>query len=187
MAAARSASSRPRSELTSAAACLISAWARMNRRGNRCPEIGKLMTARCVEAPYSASAGTSMSPIESRSTRVAAPPLLAWLLIAPDGTAGRRPSRGGARAAGAPEPRGRPSRGPNGCRLCSPGERRRGGDAMSGPAEAPLVRRELPAPGPSGEPLDGVALLTLDRPQVMNALSFALLAELGDALAGLDA
>ena len=37
----------------------------------RWPEIGKLRTARWVEAPYSASAGTSISPIESRSTRVA--------------------------------------------------------------------------------------------------------------------
>ena len=36
----------------------------------RWPEIGKLRTARWVEAPYSASAGTSISPIESRSTRV---------------------------------------------------------------------------------------------------------------------
>ena len=58
---------------------------------------------------------------------------------------------------------------------------------MSEPAGAPLVRMELPVAGPSGEPLNGVALLTLDRPQVMNALSFALLAELGDALAALDA
>jgi enoyl-CoA hydratase len=58
---------------------------------------------------------------------------------------------------------------------------------MSEPAGAPLVRRALPATGPSGEPLDGVALLTLNRPQVMNALSFALLAALDDALAALDA
>jgi hypothetical protein len=36
------------------------------------PEIGKLSTARWVEAPYSASAGTAISPIESRSIRVAA-------------------------------------------------------------------------------------------------------------------
>ncbi len=51
----------------------------------------------------------------------------------------------------------------------------------------PLIRTELPATRSSGEPLDGVALVTLDRPEVMNALSFALLAELGDALAALDA
>ena len=52
--------------------------------------------------------------------------------------------------------------------------------------ERPLVRVEVPASSPSGDRLDGVALLTLDRPQVMNALSFALLAELGTALAALD-
>ena len=70
MAAATSGSSRPRSAFVSAAASLISASARMNRRGNRWPEIGKFRTARCVDAPYSASAGTSISPIESRSVRV---------------------------------------------------------------------------------------------------------------------
>ena len=43
----------------------------MNGRGKRCPEIGKLRTARWVEAPYNASAGTAISPIESRSIRVA--------------------------------------------------------------------------------------------------------------------
>ncbi len=37
----------------------------------RWPEIGKLSTARWVEAPYMASAGTSISPMESRSMRVA--------------------------------------------------------------------------------------------------------------------
>ena len=43
----------------------------MNGRGSGWPEIGKLRTARWVEAPYRASAGTSISPIESRSMRVA--------------------------------------------------------------------------------------------------------------------
>jgi enoyl-CoA hydratase len=58
---------------------------------------------------------------------------------------------------------------------------------MSEQAAAPLVRSELPALNASGEPVDAVALVTLDRPQVMNALSFALLDELGEALATLDA
>ena len=58
---------------------------------------------------------------------------------------------------------------------------------MSEQAAAPLVRIELPATSASGDPVDGVALVTLDRPQVMNALSFALLDELGAALAALDA
>ena len=53
--------------LVSAAASLISASARMNRRGNRSPEIGKLRTARWVEAPYRASAGTRPSRPSSRA------------------------------------------------------------------------------------------------------------------------
>ncbi len=71
IAAATSASSRPSSPFVSAAASLTSASARRKRRGSRGPEIGKLRTARWVEAPYRASAGTSISPIESRSMRVA--------------------------------------------------------------------------------------------------------------------
>jgi enoyl-CoA hydratase len=43
----------------------------------------------------------------------------------------------------------------------------------------------LPAAGPSG-PLDGVALVTIERPDVLNALSFDLLDELADAFARLD-
>ena len=58
---------------------------------------------------------------------------------------------------------------------------------MSEQAAAPLVRSELPARNAAGEPVEGVALVTLDRPQVMNALSFALLDELAAALAALDA
>jgi len=49
-----------------------------------------------------------------------------------------------------------------------------------------VVRVAFPAPGADG-PLDGVALLTLDRPEVLNALDFALIAELTDALERLDA
>ena len=47
--------------------------------------------------------------------------------------------------------------------------------------EQPLVRIDFPA----GEgPLEAVALLTLDRPEAHNALSFALVAELGSLLGG---
>ena len=67
MAAATSGSSSPSCPLVSAAACLTSARARRKRAGRPVPEIGKLRTARWVEAPYRASAGTSISPIESRS------------------------------------------------------------------------------------------------------------------------
>src|SRR5918911_4509348 len=70
IAAATSWSSRPRLPLASAAARLTSPIARRKRRGNGCPEIGKLSTARWVEAPYNASSGTCTSPIESRSVRV---------------------------------------------------------------------------------------------------------------------
>ena len=49
--------------------------------------------------------------------------------------------------------------------------------------ERPLVRIDFPA----GEgPLAAVALLTLDRPEAHNALSFGLVAELGSLLAVLD-
>jgi enoyl-CoA hydratase len=48
------------------------------------------------------------------------------------------------------------------------------------------VRVEFQAGGPDG-PIDGVALVTLDRPEVLNALDFALIRELTDALEALDA
>ena len=54
------------------------------------------------------------------------------------------------------------------------------------PAERRLVSVAFPAPGASG-PNDGVALVTIERPEVLNALSFDLLDELAEALAGLDA
>ncbi len=47
-----------------------SAW--MKRRGKRSELMGKFSTARWVCAPYSASAGTCISPRESRSVRKAA-------------------------------------------------------------------------------------------------------------------
>lgn len=43
----------------------------------------------------------------------------------------------------------------------------------------------LPAPGADG-PVDGVALVVLDRHEVLNALDFALIAALADALEALD-
>ena len=48
-----------------------------------------------------------------------------------------------------------------------------------------LVEVALPAQGLDG-PLDGVALVTLNRPEVLNALDFALIEELTDTLEALD-
>jgi enoyl-CoA hydratase len=53
------------------------------------------------------------------------------------------------------------------------------------PADRRLVSIAFPAPGGEG-PVDGVALVTIERPDVLNALSFDLLDELADALATLD-
>ena len=52
-------------------------------------------------------------------------------------------------------------------------------------ADRRLVSVAFPAPGPSG-PVEGVALVTIERPEVLNALSFDLLDEIAAALATLD-
>jgi enoyl-CoA hydratase/carnithine racemase len=54
------------------------------------------------------------------------------------------------------------------------------------PAERRLVRLDVPAQT-GGGPADGVALVTIDREEVLNALSFDLLDELADVLERLDA
>jgi enoyl-CoA hydratase len=53
-------------------------------------------------------------------------------------------------------------------------------------ADRQLVSVAFPAAGPSGQ-LDGVALVTIERSDVLNALSFDLLDQLADSLAVLDA
>ena len=62
---------------------------------------------------------------------------------------------------------------------------------MDPPARSPLVDVAFPAPAPaSAAPatiVDGVALVTLQRPEALNALSFDLLDALVDALRRLDA
>ena len=56
---------------------------------------------------------------------------------------------------------------------------------MPDDSDRALVQVTLPAAGPDG-PLDGVALVTLNRPEVLNALDFALIRELTEALEALD-
>jgi enoyl-CoA hydratase len=58
--------------------------------------------------------------------------------------------------------------------------------ATDRPADERLVRVALPAAGPDG-PVDGVGLVTIRRPDVLNALSFDLLDALADAFDALDA
>ncbi|HEX5015883.1 MAG TPA: enoyl-CoA hydratase-related protein [Candidatus Limnocylindrales bacterium] len=60
------------------------------------------------------------------------------------------------------------------------------------PAQAPTnsggtrVQTAFPARGSAGDTLDGVALVTFDRQEALNALSFDLLDEIADTLARLD-
>jgi enoyl-CoA hydratase len=54
------------------------------------------------------------------------------------------------------------------------------------PPDHETVHVTLPAPSAAG-PLDGVALVVIDRPQVLNALDFGLIAALTDVLEALDA
>jgi enoyl-CoA hydratase len=51
--------------------------------------------------------------------------------------------------------------------------------------DRPTLHVTLPAASPDG-PVDGVALVVMDRPEVLNALDFALIAAVTDALEALD-
>ncbi len=57
---------------------------------------------------------------------------------------------------------------------------------LGDPGAPRRVTVELPARGSAG-PIEHVALVTLNRPEALNALDFALIAELTDALEALDA
>jgi enoyl-CoA hydratase len=57
---------------------------------------------------------------------------------------------------------------------------------MAEPADRPRVRIDHPATDGAGQPLEGVALVTLDRPEVLNALDTRSLQELVEALEALD-
>jgi enoyl-CoA hydratase len=56
---------------------------------------------------------------------------------------------------------------------------------MSDPEIPHRLRVELPAPGPDG-PIDRVAIVTIDRPEVLNALDAETMRQLVDALERLD-
>jgi enoyl-CoA hydratase len=60
----------------------------------------------------------------------------------------------------------------------------RGEEASSSPPSR--LRIEHPATDTTGSPVDGVALLTIDRPEVLNALDTATMRELVEALERLD-
>ena len=63
-----------------------------------------------------------------------------------------------------------------------------GASVDSEPGEGRFIRSALPATSPAtGGPLAGVALVTIDRQDALNALSFDLLDELAAALEALDA
>jgi enoyl-CoA hydratase len=65
-------------------------------------------------------------------------------------------------------------------------ERGKGASGAPG-ASSGRLRVEHPASDPVGSPLDGVALLTIDRPDVLNALDSATMRELVETLERLDA
>ena len=77
----------------------------------------------------------------------------------------------------------RPERLPTVDTVVTPTQRIRVQDPATRDRRPVLV--EIPAVGPGG-PVDGVAIITLDRPEVLNALDFSLLDALADALEELD-